>query len=134
MHDDRHVARCPEEAAIELGPEQLHPVEQCHGIVRVTRVVAGCEGGGRGLDPRHSPSFGQRRPCPFPSYTSRGTASVAIASISAAARSNSSSERTGVPSKGNWRWSSTHDLHPPYSSRTLTVTGRGIRYVRSRIT
>jgi prolipoprotein diacylglyceryl transferase len=63
-----------------------------------------------------------------------GTASEAIASISAAARSNSSSDSTGVPSNGSSRWISSQERQPPYSSRTLTVTGRGIRYVRSTIT
>ena len=60
-------------------------------------------------------------------YARTGTASLAMASISAAARSNSSSERTGVPSNGSWRWMSTHEVQPPYSSRTFTVTGRGMR-------
>src|SRR4051794_4471801 len=68
------------------------------------------------------------------SYASIGTASEAIASICSAARSNSSSDSTGVPSNGRSRCRSIHDRQPPYSSRTLTVTGRGIRYVRSRIT
>jgi prolipoprotein diacylglyceryl transferase len=66
--------------------------------------------------------------------TRTGTASEAIASISAAARSNSSSDSTGVPSNGSSRWISTQERQPPYSSRTFTVTGRGIRYVRSTIT
>jgi hypothetical protein len=61
------------------------------------------------------------------SYAKTGTASEAIDSISAAARSNSSSESTGVPSNGRSRWMSTHERQPPYSSRTFTVTGRGIR-------
>ena len=52
---------------------------------------------------------------------------LAIASISSEARSNSSSESTGVPSKGRSRVSSSHERQPPYSSRTLTVTGRGMR-------
>ncbi len=64
---------------------------------------------------------------PPANYAKTGTASEAIASISAAARSNSSSERTGVPSKGRSRWISTQERQPPYSSRTFTVTGRGIR-------
>lgn len=60
--------------------------------------------------------------------TSAGIAApLQIASISSAARSNSSSDRTGVPSKGRSRCSSSQERHPPYSSRTLTVTGRGIR-------
>lgn len=58
---------------------------------------------------------------------STGTASDAIASICAAARSNSSSESTGVPSNGSSRCSSIHDRQPWYSGRTLTVTGRGMR-------
>jgi len=53
-------------------------------------------------------------------------ASRVIASISSAARSNSPSESTGVPSNGRSRWSSSQELQPPYSSRTFTVTGRGI--------
>ena len=50
-----------------------------------------------------------------------------IARISSLARSNSSSESTGVPSKGRSRWISHHDRQPMYSSLTLTVTGRGMR-------
>ena len=56
-----------------------------------------------------------------------GTRSEAIAAISSDARSNSSSDSTGVPSNGSSRVSSSHDRQPPYSSRTFTVTGRGIR-------
>ena len=60
--------------------------------------------------------------------TSAGIAApLQIASISSAARSNSSSDRTGVPSNGRSRCSSSQERQPPYSSRTLTVTGRGIR-------
>ncbi len=44
-----------------------------------------------------------------------------------AARSNSSSAMTGVPSKGRSRSMSTQERQPWYSSRTRTVTGRGIR-------
>ena len=54
-------------------------------------------------------------------------ASRAIASIPAAARSNSSSAITGVPSNGSSRSISTHDRQPAYSGRTFTVTGRGMR-------
>src|SRR6185503_18701720 len=61
------------------------------------------------------------------SYAKTGTASEAIASISAAARSNSSSESTGVPSNGRSRWISSHERQPWKSSRTFTVTGRGMR-------
>jgi hypothetical protein len=64
---------------------------------------------------------------PWGSYAITGVASDAIASISSAARSNSSSESTGVPSKGSSRWSSSQERQPKYSSRTLTVTGRGMR-------
>ena len=60
-------------------------------------------------------------------YARTGTASEAIASISSEARSNSSSESTGVPSKGRSRYSSSHERQPWYSGRTFTVTGRGMR-------
>ena len=52
----------------------------------------------------------------------------------ASTRANSSSDSTGVPSNGSSRCSSSHEWQPTYSSFTLTVTGRGMRYVRSRIT
>src|SRR3954449_6134266 len=112
MHDDRDVAGCAEEAPVELRPEQLHAIEQCDRVVRVACVVSCAERGGGPL---------------YPAQTSNGTASVAIASISAAARSNSSSERTGVPSNGSWRCSSTHDVHPAYWSRPFTGAGGGLR-------
>ena len=40
----------------------------------------------------------------------------------------------GVPSNGRSRVISRNERQPPWSSRTLTVTGRGIRYVRSSST
>jgi hypothetical protein len=42
-------------------------------------------------------------------------------------RPNSSSDSTGVPSNGRSRVISSHDLQPWKSSRTFTVTGRGMR-------
>ena len=55
------------------------------------------------------------------------SASLVIERISSEARSNSASERTGVPSNGSSRCSSTQACAPVYSSRTFTVTGRGMR-------
>ena len=60
-------------------------------------------------------------------YAGTGSPASQIARISAAARTNSSSAITGVPSKGSSRSISTHERQPWYSSRTRTVTGRGIR-------
>ena len=56
-----------------------------------------------------------------------GSMSPQMSRISAAARTNSSSAITGVPSKGSSRSISTQERQPWYSSRTRTVTGRGIR-------
>ena len=56
----------------------------------------------------------------------RTLASRTTASMPAAARSNSSSAITGVPSNGRSRSISTQDLQPSYSGRTRTVTGRWI--------
>ena len=53
-------------------------------------------------------------------------ASRTTASMPAAARSNSSSAITGVPSNGRSRSISTQDLQPSYSGLTRTVTGRWI--------
>ena len=59
---------------------------------------------------------------------------LTIPTISSDARSNSSSDSTGVPSNGSSRLISSHERQPPWSSRTLTVTGRGMRNVRSSST
>src|SRR5690606_32515727 len=56
-----------------------------------------------------------------------GVDSATIERIESAARSNSSSAIPGVPSKGRSRSISTHERQPWYSSRTRTVTGRGMR-------
>lgn len=58
---------------------------------------------------------------------STASASPAIERIASAARSNSSSAMTGVPSKDRSRSISTQERQPWYSSRTRTVTGRGMR-------
>ena len=73
------------------------------------------------------PTTGRARPRHPLAQASAGTAPAAIASISPAARSNSSSDSTGVPSNGRSRCSSIHERQPWYSGRTFTVTGRGMR-------
>ena len=60
-----------------------------------------------------------------------GSASPQMVRMAAAARSNSSSAITGVPSKERSRSISTQERQPWYSSRTRTVTGRGMRCTRS---
>ena len=59
--------------------------------------------------------------------TSAGTRAPQIDSISSRTRSNSSSERTGVPSNGRSRAISSHERQPPIVVADLTVTGRGMR-------
>jgi len=63
----------------------------------------------------------------LPQTSAGWPASLAIASISSLARSNSASDSTGVPSNGRSRCSSTQFWEALYSSLTFTVTGRGMR-------
>ena len=121
-----------------------HPVDGVRGkySARYSRVRS--SESGRDLRRQHGPSRAARgttakptRPMPpdlpvgrrpgRPGQTRTGWRSEAIEAISSDARSNSSSDSTGVPSNGSSRVSSSHERQPPYSSRTLTVTGRGMR-------
>ena len=83
-------------------------------------------------DPKHERALGSadsRHEVVGAGDRQAGTGSVSpqMSRISAAARTNSSSAITGVPSKGRSRSISTQERQPWYSSRTRTVTGRGIR-------
>src|ERR1019366_6678465 len=122
---DGQVADCLREGLVKPLARQLEGVQDAVGVIGVGRVVACTKRRRNRLDPRHricKRGAGGARMV----QTSTGRGADAIPALSSDARSNSSSESTGVPSNGSSRVSSSHERQPPYSSRTLTVTGRGI--------
>src|SRR4029077_14823314 len=127
VDDHGDLARHPLETVFQPQPQVLHPVQRALGVSRVVAVVPRRETKRLRLDPRHE----SRLASVSEAQTRAGSGDPQTSRISWRARSNSSSAITGVPSKGRSRSISTQERQPWYSSRTRTVTGRGMRWTRS---
>jgi hypothetical protein len=99
VHDDGQLPDPGREALIETRARVLELREHALDVRRIALVVARDEGVRCGLEPGQA-------------YA--GTPSeLTIPVISSDARSNSSSDSTGVPSNGSSRLISSHDRQPP---------------------
>lgn len=114
VEDDGDLVRDQRKAPGEALTGALEQLEDADDVVTVDRVVPRREVRRLGLLPGAQTSDGMLAPSQ-------------MAWMAAEAPANSSSLSTGVPSNGRSRVISSHERQPPNSSRTLTVTGRGMR-------